>query len=437
MQRSVERDLGSGRRGRAVARIVLALAVVTFAPVVARAGINSYADIFPGDRAAALGGAYVALSEDGSGAYYNPAGLVGIRFADVSLSVSAYQYQSLTADRAFFGSDWTRRGGLFVPTSFGAIRRFGAFAVGLSIAVPESYDLRTSTVYQDVAISGFTFDLDFDFKDTGQIYDVGPTFAWAISDELAVGATIYYVYGTRDRSSFFKITDAADPSAVSGVSFTTSEESITGFTGTLGVSWQPDPCWRFGLRVRPPTDLHHFRKEQDSQFFGTDDPRGLLPGFDTPTVLNKGFSEGVPGNATLGAAWTPAPELTLAVDVSYYLEEDYPDFVQPVRREPTWNVSAGAEYFLHPSVPLRVGFYTNNSSAPEPVRGATSQREKSDVYGFTVGANWISEHTELGLGLRQGFVVGKLIALTADAASPPVDLRGTETSVFLASRYKF
>jgi long-chain fatty acid transport protein len=418
----------------------VAIAVLAFAriePRSAQAGVNTYADIFPGDRAAGLAGAYVALSDDGSGAYYNPAGLVQIGFADVSLSASAYQYQSLTADGAFFGRDWTRQGGLFVPTSFGAIRRFGDIAVGLSIAVPEAYDLRTSKVYRAVDFSDFQFDLDHDFKDLGQTYDVGPTFAWAVTPELSVGATVYYVYGTRDRSSFFKITDSTDPAFVPGVSFVTSEETVTGFTASLGVKWEPDPCWSLGLRLRPPADLHHFRKEQDSEFLGVTDPLGLIPTFDTPVILNKGFTEGVPGNATLGAAWTPNDELTVALDVSYYLEEDFPGFVTPVRREPTWNVSAGAEYYVHPQVPLRLGFYTNNSSAPDPKPGTSSQREQTDFYGFTVGANWVSEHSELGLGVRQGFAVGKIVAVSIDSVAPVSDVHGTETAVFLASRYKF
>ena len=406
-------------------------------PRSASAGVNTYADIFPGDRAAALGGAYVALSEDGSGAYYNPAGLARVPFADVSLSVSAYQYQSLTAVDAFYGRDWTRRGGLFVPTSFGAIRRFGDVAVGLSIAVPEAYDLRTSTVYRGVDFSGFAFDLDHDFKDAGQTYDVGPTFGWAVTPELSVGATLYYVYGTRDRSSFFKIIDSTDPSFVPGVSFATSEETVTGFTASLGVQWEPDPCWRFGLRIRPPADLHHFRKEQDSEFLGVTDPLGLVPTFETPAILNKGFTEGVPGNATLGGAWMPTDELTVSVDVSYFLEEDFPGFVTPVRREPTWNVSAGAEYHVHPRIPVRVGFYTNNSSAPDPEPDGSSQRERTDFYGFTVGANWVSEHTELGLGVRQGFAVGKMLAVSVESPTPVADVHGTETAVFLASRYKF
>lgn len=428
-------------RASAIRRAAVTVALLAFSlPLsrgTARAGVSTYADIFPGDRAAGLGGAYVALSEDGSGAYYNPAGLVRIPFADVSLSASAYQYQSLTGDGAFYGRDWTRRGGLFVPTSFGAIRRFGDLAVGLSIAVPEAYDLRTSTVYRSVEFSGFLFDLDHDFKDAGQTYDVGPTFAWAISPELSVGATVYYVYGTRDRTSFFKITDSTDPGFVPGVSFVTSEETVTGFTATLGASWQPDPCWRFGLRIRPPADLHHFREEQDSEFLGVTDPLGLVPTFETPEILAKGFTEGVPGNATLGGAWTPSDDLTVSVDVSYFLAEDYPGFVTPVRREPTWNVSAGAEYYVHPRVPLRLGFYTNNSSAPDVKPDTTTQREKTDFYGFTVGVNWVSEHSELGLGLRQGFAVGKMLAVSVAEPTPVVDVSGTETAVFLASRYKF
>ncbi len=423
------------------ARTMLALACaacgwVAAAPF-ARAGVNTYADVFPGDRAAAMGGAYTALADDGSGAYYNPAGLVRIPEADISLSASAYSYQSFTFEKGFFGRDFHQEGGLFVPTGFGAIRRLGNLAFGVSIAVPEAFALRTNRSFHDVDLSGFQFDLDLDFKDDARTYEFGPTLAWSVSPELSIGATLYYLYGSRSRVSYFEIADATDPAALPTLAFSTSQERVTGVTGVLGAQWQPDRCWRFGLALRPPTDLHHYREEQDSNFTPVEGLPGLLPAPGTPDILDKGFTEGVPFSATFGTAWISGEQLTLAADVSVYGYEHFPGFETPVTRDPTWNLNLGAEYYVYPSIPLRAGFYTNNSSAPDPKTGQTNAREHVDTYGFTIGANWIAEHTELGLGLREGFETGRTPSVSVEDVAPVVPVRGTETAVFLSSRYKF
>ena len=57
-----------------------------------------YAELFNqrnylvGERAAMMGGAYTALSEDLSGAFYNPAGIAFTEGALISLSANVYSY---------------------------------------------------------------------------------------------------------------------------------------------------------------------------------------------------------------------------------------------------------------------------------------------------------------------------------------------------------
>ena len=48
-----------------------------------------------GDRATGLGGAYTAISDDPSGAYYNPAGIVFAFDNQISLSVNSYKYKHI------------------------------------------------------------------------------------------------------------------------------------------------------------------------------------------------------------------------------------------------------------------------------------------------------------------------------------------------------
>ena len=55
----------------------------------------NYINDFMGDRATGLGGAYTAISDDPSGAYYNPAGLAFAYDNQISLSVNSLKVKKL------------------------------------------------------------------------------------------------------------------------------------------------------------------------------------------------------------------------------------------------------------------------------------------------------------------------------------------------------
>src|SRR5205085_928366 len=99
------RCIDAGARGVACIRAVLgaadpaAAAIALWKAIVlalllcalpARADDSRYQDYPVGSRALALGGAFVALSDDPSGLYYNPAGICDSRRLNVSVSASLY-----------------------------------------------------------------------------------------------------------------------------------------------------------------------------------------------------------------------------------------------------------------------------------------------------------------------------------------------------------
>ena len=67
----------------------------------------NYINDLIGDRATGLGGAYCAISDDPSGAYYNPAGLVFTYENQISLSVNSYKSKKLKYKGVISGiTDW-------------------------------------------------------------------------------------------------------------------------------------------------------------------------------------------------------------------------------------------------------------------------------------------------------------------------------------------
>jgi uncharacterized protein UPF0164 len=73
---------------RRLAALCAVLAVA--AALRARADDSNFRPYVVGGRAAGMGGAFTALSDDGSGPYYNPGGLAFVRRSQLSLSGSVY-----------------------------------------------------------------------------------------------------------------------------------------------------------------------------------------------------------------------------------------------------------------------------------------------------------------------------------------------------------
>src|SRR5690606_10555607 len=67
-------------------------ALIGGAPI-ARAADANYQSFVVGGRALTLGGAFTSLSDDPSGAYYNPAGIADVKETSYSVSTSIYGFE--------------------------------------------------------------------------------------------------------------------------------------------------------------------------------------------------------------------------------------------------------------------------------------------------------------------------------------------------------
>ena len=96
-----------------------------------------YNNIIIGDRAAGLAGAYTAISDDASGLFYNPAGIVFSEDLQLSASANAIHETELTYKSVLNGGDWKRKSSNVVPNFFGMTSKFGAGYLGFSYAVTD------------------------------------------------------------------------------------------------------------------------------------------------------------------------------------------------------------------------------------------------------------------------------------------------------------
>ena len=108
-----------------VVLIALSLPLGLFSVGLHTSDYNYYNDIV-GDRATGMGGAYTAISDDPSGAWYNPAGLVFSMDNQISLSVNSYQDKGLTIERAIESGGrlypYKQNISNFYPSFFGVVQ---------------------------------------------------------------------------------------------------------------------------------------------------------------------------------------------------------------------------------------------------------------------------------------------------------------------------
>jgi hypothetical protein len=86
------------------------------------------------------------------------------------------------------------------------------------------------------------------------------------------------------------------------------------------------------------------------------------------------------------------------------------------------NGALGLEYYLTPSVPVRVGFFTDFSAAPIPTAtGEVGTEDHVDLYGATLSLSLVTEHTSTSLGVVGSYGSVKLVG---------IDLTGPQQRLF-------
>ncbi len=401
----------------------------------------NYADVFPGDRAAGMGGAYTAISNDATGTYYNPAGLVHAPYASVSVSANAFAWRNQTLEKAFFGGDVEFESSTFYPSAVASALKspeYPDLAFGFSVVVPHAASSSSKQVYRPELYEGIDTQIGSDFETSYTTYQLGPSAAWSLGPSLSIGVTLYGLYGSSSaRIGFTTQQTIVGPEGVPLVTdfrFQSTEDSSLGFTSLLGVLWSPVAGLDLALALRPPGYQHHSATVRTTVLaLGEDGVLVPNPAFGEAEEVT--FDEGPPVGLTPALAWRALDRLLVSIEASWYAGRDFNVAGTPVSREPTWNVNAGAEYLVLDDVPIRLGFFTNRTSSPAPKPGDTRFLDHVSDYGFTFGTAYVVSYAEVSAGLRMSWGSGSSVSLTDP--SQVVDVKADETVVFIGSGYKF
>ena len=415
-----------------------------------------YQDYLVGERAAGMGGAFVALANEATGAYYNPAGIIAERSTLIQLSMSAYKLRHKEVkvaeicgttisdkDDGFFG----------FPGSLGFAQQFRtgtvAHALGLTVVVPHwdrssqlftGADKQIRCGQQTLSVGGSQLNVD-------RVFWGGITYAIKPWKFLQFGATV----GFSIRSSSYNLLAtilAHGKDEYPIIAFQNLESVHWSFFAQLGAIVTLPRGFHLGLTFTTP----HVRisgsgrtsiVDASGEITDTTESKALV--IDELETFWK-----VPFRIGLGAAYRHGGRFTVALDVSLHGAVDhYPlmrhprlsstDDVLFNQRNVVVNVNLGGELVLGKKGTLRAGFFTNLTSYPD-----TSSMEDFDhvqKVGFTLGGTLhTTRRSALSLALQGqvGQVKATAVRISMESSVPEdIEVEATDLSLIISVGGRF
>ncbi len=400
-----------------------------------------YVNVLIGNRAAALGGAYTALADDPSGCYYNPAGIALAPYQSFSASMNVFQrsvktYQNALADTGGNLHDWQQESSALLPNFFGVIKNFGKGVVGLSYAVPDAINRRQRQSFHNIQsnLAGNPVqDFTIDINDNDHTFLFGPSYAVRLKDNFSLGCTLYVYY--RDREVVRNQLLQFEQGQHYWINYYETRQDW-GLRPMLGLIWEPAEKWALGLTAAKTFVTSGKLKQQTTFRDSSATSPYIIDGIsydfsDADTVYFNSTtthpSEDQPLRLALGATYFASPRFLISADLSFHQDDD--------AKEATWNLAAGAEYYLTDAVALRCGLYSDRANTPALNSNAVNQPEHIDIYGASLGVAVFAEQASLSLGIGYGRGDGQA-QIVADSTTIQ-DVTIENLTIFVAAGYSF
>jgi len=363
-----------------------------------------YNNILVGDRAAGMGGAYTAISDDSAGLYYNPAGIVFSPGGSLSASANAYHITNTRYKGVIGGNDWERKSSALLPNYFGIIQSLGKGKVGFSYTVTDSILEDQDQVFSN--IPGHTSDV-INFNKNDNIYNAGLSYALRLSDvpglkhlrlseDFSAGITFYGHYRENQwiMNQLYNLTTGEYEWG--NAYYQTNE---MGIRPVIGLMWIPAEKFSIGLAMSQTTILNSTTRFQQT-YKGATYTANKVDRTDFTVNYRRVF----PLTAVVGIAYFASDSLLFSGDFSYYAKTSDANFGD---REATWNAALGTEYYITEKWGLRAGIFTNRANTSEINTGDVDKFDHVDIYGGSISITHFSRQSSLTFGADYGFGSGK------------------------------
>lgn len=400
-------------------------------------GDGNYQNYIVGEQAAGMGGAVTALCRSVDACFYNPAGLADSPGSTISLSASLYGFYNFKVTDGWLpDEDVDINSFVTIPSTFGSIMKLDEdLSVALSAFVPDrssSNDLETFS----------SPDHFFKYNKDDQSLWIGPSIGYRVTPDLSIGVSIFGVYRT---FSYFRDWFLVAANTGLGLSADYKYNDLS-LLSVLGTRYNLSDTWAFALTVQTPT-IH---LSGDGEYL----IKAITPEGIAGTYIEHGDTRNsLPTTIRAGLGCRVPQEYAFGLDLSYHfptsfnrLAGDDQDGIRRyyrLRRLGTMNVHLGGEYYVRERYPVRLGFFTNLSSAPKvDIEDPNWEYPPHiDKYGITLSVGRETEHTTLNLGINYVWGEGDFYGyeLTPDSKLETIKVKAEESYlyIFLASSYLF
>jgi len=316
---------------------------------------------------------------------------------------------------------------LVIPTAFGSVWKLDEdWVLAVSAFVP--YLARSNDL--DAYLGTYDF---YKYNKDDQSVWLGPSLAYRIDASLSFGVSVFGVYRTfswfRDWTRYAILTDSED-----------IKYNDLSLLALLGVHYQLDPYWSFGLAIQPPS-VHLSGSGEMMRKYNSGE--GLVVHY-----IDAAETENIiPAQAAAGLAWSEPGKWALALDLSYHFSEKYDrlkgqdQFGIPwsytIKYEPVLDVSLGGEYYVAENYPLRAGFFTSLSAAPSADPETSWYPAHINKYGLTCSVGRETENSSFNLGVNYSWGSGDFVGWDEEGTGVTVDAEETFLYVFAGTSYFF
>ena len=379
---------------RVKAGVGIAVALVTaICPIASYAGPFAHQrNMLPGARAAGMAGAFVAVADDPSAVYWNPAGYSLIERPELSVSGIGLIQSSTSFDQTISDEPFVEHAQSLTPGFFGASVRNGRFGFGYGFASLDEHNVNQNDSFLGVELaSGDSVDYYRTYQEASTLSSAGIGLSYLVADGLSLGVSGAYYRRQSAVSNFQIISEKSGAFTSRNLKYETLNEGLLGTAGVLLV-------WghlRTGFSLRYPFPISNNTGVSDYQ---ADSPGSSgLPGSINHLSLLEGKSSEMdePRVRTyqFGMAWGEPGHFLLAADL---IKHAMGAAEESRGLQTTYNFSVGMEAVFG-WLTLRGGVFSNASLYPAPKPGEANQQTAIDFNGSSVGIGYTQRSREISV----------------------------------------
>lgn len=384
-------------------------------------------NVLPGGRASMMGGAYTAISDDPSGAYYNPGGLGFLTDQSFDVSATAYRKQSIIYKDAIKKEPIEQQSVNIFPSFLGLASKLGRFTLGYSFVSLDQRSIYQQNKYENITTAPYgsaTFEQTHQEENTHVL--AGASAAIRLGAHWAAGLSLYY-YQRNINATTIQLSTYNGGRLWSTTH--TYQTLNTGISPIFGVKARYGIV-DFGLSVMMPRSITDRTNIITTQIIY--DPtfeNNTAPTTERDDYKLVQLNEVNPTTYRGGIAVHPVAWFTGSADLlvhegkkNHHVDGTAHDFLT------TYDFSVGME-LGGPTGGLRAGYFSNNSLFRELSENNVNQPAHINYTGYAIGFGWRVKGFQGELAMVQQRGRGKAQSITDSETIQDVSALNTLYSI--------